>query len=129
MLQSRTVTARNAGELIRTIYDSLVISHDVIVSTNAPAVSAVIVDSIACYAPLGFSVTRNDKFSLNAVANFLATSLEQKGPTAKFVTIAPKHIQIGTKLPVSVTRIIVDDAAVFLGEVMALIENMKEDSK
>lgn len=129
MLQSRTVTARNAGELIRTIYDSLVISHDVIVSTNAPAVSAVIVDSFVCYATLGFSITRNDKFSMNAVATFLATSLELKGPTAKFVTIAPKHIQIGTKLPSAVTRIIVDDAAVFLGEVMALIENMKEDSK
>lgn len=129
MLKSRTVTARNAGELIRTIYDSLVISHDVIVSTNAPAVSAVIVDSIACYAPLGFSVTRNDKFSLTAVATFLASAIELKGTTTKFVTIAPKSIQIGTKLPASVTRIIVDDAAVFLGEVMALIETMKEDAK
>lgn len=129
MSPSKTVTARNAGELIRTIYDSLVINHDVIVSTNAPAVSAVIVDSIVSYGTMGFSVTRNNKFSLNAVATFLASSLEMKGPTAKFVTIAPKHIQIGTKLPAAVTRIIVDDAAVFLGEVMALIENMKEGEK
>lgn len=129
MSPSKTVTARNAGELIRTIYDSLVINHDVIVSTNAPAVSAVIVDTIAKYSPMGFSVTRNDKFSLTAVATFLASAIELKGPTTKFITIAPKSIQIGTKLPASVTRIIVDDAAVFLGEVMALIENMKEDAK
>lgn len=129
MLPSKTVTARNASELVRVIYDSLTINHDVIVSTNAPAVAAVVVDTISKYAPMDISVTRNEKFSLTSVAKFLASSIELKGPTTKFVTIAPKSIQIGTKLPESITRIIVDDAGVFLGEVMAQIENMKDQSK
>lgn len=126
MTESKTVTSRTADSLVREIYDALVRGHDVIVSTNAPAVTAVVVDAMKNYCKFDATITRNEKFSLSAVASFLAASIEVKTPGAKYVTIAPKSIQIGTRLPSGVTRVIVDDAGVFLGEVMAQIEQMKE---
>lgn len=126
MSESNTVTARNAPALVREIYDAIVLGNDVIISTNSPAVSAVIVDAISKYDKASYQICRNEKFSMTAVASFLAASIELKGGPVKYVTIAPKSIQIGTRLPASTTRVIVDDAGVFLGEVMAQIEFMKD---
>lgn len=126
MSESNTVTARNAPALVREIYDAIVLGNDIIISTNSPAVSAVIVDAISKYDKASYQIARNEKFSMTAVASFLATSIELKGGQVKYVTIAPKSIQIGTRLPANTTRIIVDDAGVFLGEVMAQIEFMKD---
>lgn len=124
---SQSVTARSARDLITYINHAIVMHHDVIVSTNSPAVTAVIVDAIVKYNQFDTPVNRNQRFSLTAVVDFLSAALDLKG-MACAVVIAPKSIPIGVNLPENTTRIIVDDAGVFLGEVMAQIEFMKKES-
>ncbi|QHJ80193.1 MAG: hypothetical protein [Bacteriophage sp.] len=125
-MDSRSITAKNAGELISGIYESIRNhDHDVIISTNAPSVSAVVVDMLNKYMPFDKPVDRNDKFTMPLIVSYLTGAIELKGQGTNYVTIIPKKIQVGMRLPTKTTRIIVDDSGVMLGDVMAQIENMR----
>lgn len=129
MSASKTLTVRNAAELVRYIYDSVVIGHDVFVSTNEPAITEVIVASLSAYCQFDRTIQYNEKFSMAAVVSFMTGAMAKKGGRDCFVAIIPKKIQVGINLPSKTTRIIVDDAGVFLGDIMVQVEHMKEGCK
>lgn len=127
MALSRSVTARSAKEFAQVAYDSMkVLNHDLIISTKFPALIATVIDGFNTHSPIKGEVFRNDKYSMPAVVDFITT----KRPVGtRRVTIVPKSIQVGLNLPSYTTRIIVDDAGIFLGDILIELELMREGCK
>lgn len=125
MTESRSVTARNAKEFVKYAYDSMkLLNHDVIVSTKNPALISIMIDGLNEHSPIGGKIFKNGKYSMPGVVEFITT----QRPNGFFrVTIVSKNIQVGMNLPSDTTRIIVDDAGLFLGDVMVELELMRQD--
>lgn len=124
MAVSRSVTARSAKEFTQLAYDSMkALNHDLIISTKFPALIATMIDGFDIHSPIKGKVFRNNKYSMPAVVEFITT----RRPLGSYrVTIVPKSIQVGINLPAETTRIIVDDAGIFLGDILVELEAMRE---
>lgn len=132
MSESRTVTARNAGALVAFIIESFrKKEHKIIISTNNPEISALILKSMSLYGVVNGSVRNkiafNEEFRMKPITEWLDSFMSvTKQQEVNVAAIIPKRFQVGTNLPSGVTRIIVDDAGLFLGDVMVEIEEMKK---
>lgn len=126
MALSRSVTARSAKEFTQLAYDSMkVLNHDLIISTKFPTLIATVIDGFNLHSPIKGRVFSNGKYSMPAVVEFITT----ERPVGTYrVTIVPKSIQVGINLPSDTTRIIVDDAGIFLGDILIELQLMREQS-